>query len=95
MQLTVLVLPDAQASSSVGCHNLDAISDALIRKGIGVTTARDSDFVKGFGEDSAWQELQVGPSLRRMLIGSIYISSLPVTRLSHVPDMLENDIDSA
>ena len=59
----MLVLPDAQASSFVGYHNLDAISDALVRKGIGVKIAWDPDFVKGFGEDSAWQEMQVRSSL--------------------------------
>ena len=57
------MLPDAQASSYPGLHNLETISDALIKKGIGVTVARDQEFVKGFGEDSAWQELQVGSSL--------------------------------
>ena len=59
------MLPDAQASSYPGLHNLESISDALIKKGIGVTIARDQEFVKGFGEDSAWQELQVGSSLSR------------------------------
>ncbi|CAL5218812.1 g540 [Coccomyxa viridis] len=57
-KVTVLVLPDAHASSFPGLHNLETISDALIKKGIGVTIARDPEFVKGFGEDSAWQELQ-------------------------------------
>jgi len=63
----VLVLPDAQASSFVGYHNLDAISDALVKKSIGVKIARDPDFVKGFGEDSAWQEMQVRSSLSSKL----------------------------
>lgn len=67
MQVTVLVLPDAHASSFPGLHNLETISDALIKKGIGVTIARDPEFVKGFGEDSAWQELQVCSFLRHDL----------------------------
>ena len=63
-QITVLVLPDTQAHSFPGVHNLDVIGDALVKKGIGVTVARDPEFVKGFDEDSAWQELQAGSSLR-------------------------------
>ena len=58
------MLPDAKAASFPGLHNLDTISDALVKQGIGVTVARDEEFVKGFGEDSAWQELQAGSSPR-------------------------------
>lgn len=72
LQVTVLALPDAVASNDVSYHNLDTVGDALIRKGIGVRIARDPDFQRGFGEDSAWQELQVSGAVHRICLTSVY-----------------------